>query len=145
MQKENLPKIIDGIVKPTSNVATVEIGAPVCRGVGINNMLNNNPDEYTCHPLDNGNIMMQLSQPFYIGSLRVLLGNNKCPSNGTSFYIQTSPDGTNWKTVVDKRNENLVPSWYHFEFDEHPIVYIKMVGTKGFMNVRIYLLFLQLQ
>lgn len=144
MQKENVPNMIGDIVQPAINVATVAMGAIVLRGGGHNNILNNNSNEYTCHDLANRDgINIQLSQPFYIGSLRILLGNNQFPSNEISFYIETSTNDANWKMVIDKRNENLAPAWYHFEFDEHPIVYINIVGTKGHLNVCIHLLFLK--
>lgn len=67
----NVPLIIDGLVCPKGNVATVEKSAIVLEGVSRNknSLLNGNVKDYdwdcgyTCHQLGSGNILIQLGQP----------------------------------------------------------------------------------
>lgn len=74
---------------------------------------------------------MQLGQPYFIGSCRLLLWD--CDERSYSFYIQTSTDQSNWDMVVDRRNVQL-KSWQHFNFDPRPVVFIKIVGTYNSVN-----------
>ncbi|XP_031626561.1 BTB/POZ domain-containing protein 9-like [Contarinia nasturtii] len=135
MQKEKVPEIVDGLVKPAINVATTERGAVVLEGGGANKMLNSNLDEFTCHDINNGSIIVQLGQPYHIGSFRLLLGNKLSSSSGNSFYIETSLDKSTWEMAVDKRNESLASSWHQFEFAARPVIFIKITGTQGTLNI----------
>lgn len=78
----------------------------------------------------NGQIVLQLNQPYYIGSLRMLLGCAGSHLNQYSFYIQTSLDNVNWQMAVDKRDESLT-GWQHFEFEERAVVFVRIVGTQS--------------
>lgn len=107
--------------------------ARVIAGVGGENMLNNNWEEYTYHRQckEPSCILLQLNQPYFISSLLMLLGCD--PRNQSieySFYIETSIDKENWQLAVDKRNESLL-GWQEFEFKERPVVFIKIVGTQS--------------
>lgn len=124
----NYPELVDGIIKPKKNVANVECNAIVVNGAGGNNMLNENPDEFTCHDF-NFDILVQLNQAYYIDSLRMLLGNNMNHSNQYSFYIETSMNKNDWKMAVDKRDESL-SGWQEFEFKPRPAIFIKITGTQ---------------
>ncbi|CAF1670742.1 unnamed protein product, partial [Didymodactylos carnosus] len=59
---------------------------------------------YTCHQLGSGGIVVQLSQPYVVSSMRILLWDVDNRSYG--YYIETSTDNTNWSMIVDKRNED---------------------------------------
>lgn len=78
-----------------------------------------------------GVIVIQLGQPYYIGSLRLLLWD--CDSRTYSFYIETSINQKDWEIAVDKREEQL-RSWQQFSFTPRPVVFFKIVGTYNTAN-----------
>ena len=161
MYTEKKPKLVSGILAPTQNVATVEMSAYVIKGVSRsrNALLNGDfksydwDSGYTCHQLGSGDIVIQLGkflfyplilfstpddnvhfysgQPYYIGSMRLLLWD--CDERTYSFYIETSTNRVNWNMAVDKTNEQL-RSWQSFEFNPRPVVFIKIVGTFNTAN-----------
>lgn len=65
-----LPKIVNGIVSPTNNVATIEMSALVVNGVSRtrNALLNGDyinydwDSGYTCHQLGSGDILVRLGK-----------------------------------------------------------------------------------
>lgn len=134
-----MPTLIDGIIMPTYNVATVDMSATVIEGVSRtrNALLNGDVKNYdwdsgyTCHQLGSGMIVIQLGQPYYIGSLRLLLWD--CDSRTYSLFIETSTNQKDWEMAVDKRNEHL-KSWQQFTFEPRPVVFIKIVGTYNTAN-----------
>ncbi|XP_031623782.1 BTB/POZ domain-containing protein 9-like [Contarinia nasturtii] len=130
LSKQNV-EMIDGFIKPNYNIANfkIDFGVKVIKGVGGNNMLNDNPKEFTCHEKILGCILLQFNQPYYIGSLRMLLGNDKYNSNRYSFYIETSTDTKKWKMAVDKRSESL-SGWQEFTFKPRPTTFIKLTGIQ---------------
>lgn len=136
---ETVPTLINGIISPTKNVATVEMSASVIKGVSRtrNNLLNGDTKTYdwdsgyTCHQLGSGEILIQLGQPYHIGSLRMLLWD--CDDRTYSFYIQTSTNAQNWEMAVDKQKEHL-RSWQQFTFEPRPVVFFKIVGTYNTAN-----------
>lgn len=136
---ETVPTIINGIISPVKNVATVEMSASVIKGVSRtrNNLLNGDTKTYdwdsgyTCHQLGSGEILIQLGQPYHIGSIRLLLWD--CDDRTYSFYIQTSTNAQNWEMAVDKQKEYL-RSWQSFTFDSRPVVFFKIVGTYNTAN-----------
>lgn len=125
----NYPNLINGMTKPTRNISKMESGSIVVKGVGGNNMLNENPDEFTCHE-KGSHILLQLNQPYHIDSLRMLLGNNMNFANKYSFCIETSMDKSNWKMAVDKRSEYL-SSWHEFDFEARETTFIRITGTQS--------------
>ncbi|XP_055304267.1 BTB/POZ domain-containing protein 9-like [Sitodiplosis mosellana] len=127
----NYPDLVDGVIKPAKNVAKVECGALV-EGGGGTNMLNLNLDEFTCHE-KNRYILLQLNQPYHIGSLRMLLGNSMNHSNKYSFLIETSMNKGTWTMAVDKRNEYLT-GWQEFDFAPRSAIFIKITGTQSDIN-----------
>lgn len=139
MYTANVPPLHNGIVAPVSNVATLEMSAIVVDGVSrtrnvlINGDVKNYDWDYgfTCHQLVSGMILVQLGQPYYIGSLRMLLWD--LDDRNYCFYIETSTNRRNWELVVDKRSEP-VRSWQHFTFPPRPVVFIKIVGTYNTAN-----------
>lgn len=127
-------------LRPTNNVADVDLGAIVLEGHGdTDGMLVENMAEYTYHKKD-GQILLQLNQPYYISSVRMLLGSNMSYSNEYSFYIQTSLDNENWQMAVDKHDETL-SGWQQFVFDERLVTFVKIIGTNDvssfFVNLKI--------
>lgn len=123
----NYPELIGGIINPTRNVARIEFGATVDKGYGGNNMLSENPDEFTCHEIDS-HILLRFNQPYHIGSIRMLLGNLNY-SNKYSFFIHTSLDNLNWKIAVNKQNK-LLSGWQEFDFLPRSATFIKITGTQ---------------
>ncbi|XP_065364039.1 BTB/POZ domain-containing protein 9 [Calliphora vicina] len=139
MYTTNLPKVVNGIVAPTANVATIEMSAVVVDGVSRtrNALINGNyvdydwDSGYTCHQLESGEILVRLGQPYVIGSMRLLLWD--CDDRNYSFYIETSVNQKDWVMVVDKRNEKA-RSWQNFSFTPIPVVFIRIVGTRNTAN-----------
>ncbi|EDV95344.1 BTB/POZ domain-containing protein 9 [Drosophila grimshawi] len=139
MHTSKVPTIIDGFVAPKANVATTEMSAIVTDGVSRTRNALINGDHahydwdsgYTCHQLGSGEIVVRLGQPYYVGSMRLLLWD--CDDRTYSFYIETSTNRKNWQMVVDKRNEKA-RSWQNFHFSPRPIVFIRIVGTRNTAN-----------
>lgn len=139
MFTENVPSLVNGLIMPTYNVATVEMSATVSEGVSRtrNALLNGDVKNYdwdsgyTCHQLGSGDILIQLGQPYYIGSLRLLLWD--CDDRTYCFYIETSTNQKDWEMAVDKRHEQL-KSWQQFTFNPRAVVFIKIVGTYNTAN-----------
>ncbi|XP_031623823.1 BTB/POZ domain-containing protein 9 [Contarinia nasturtii] len=134
-----MPTLVNGLVLPTYNVATVEMSSMVIEGVSRtrNALLNGDVKNYdwdsgyTCHQLGSGVIVVQLGQPYYIGSMRLLLWD--CDSRTYSFFIETSVNQKDWEMAVDKKDEQL-RSWQQFIFEPRPVVFIKIVGTYNTAN-----------
>lgn len=154
-----VPTLVNGLILPTYNVATVDMSALVIEGVSRtrNALLNGDiknydwDSGYTCHQLGkwinsismhsvpepssiktgSGVIVIQLGQPYYIGSMRLLLWD--CDSRTYSFYIETSLNQKDWEMAVDKREEQH-RSWQQFTFEPRPVVFIKIVGTYNTAN-----------
>lgn len=139
MFTQNTPKLIDGLVAPKLNVATIEKSAAVLEGVSRNknSLLNGNVKDYdwdcgyTCHQLGSGNILIQLGQPYLIDSIKILLWD--CDERTYSFYIEASVNETDWTTIVDKKTERL-QSWQTFSFELQPISFFRIVGTFNSAN-----------
>lgn len=128
-----------GLVVPKLNVATISNSACVIEGVSRsrNALINGDWENYdwdtgyTCHQLGSGAIVVQLSQPYMVDSMRLLLWD--IDSRAYSYYIEVSIDQNHWVTVVDKRNE-LCKSWQLIKFTKRPIVFIRIVGTNNTAN-----------
>ncbi|KAL7744657.1 hypothetical protein ACLKA6_017162 [Drosophila palustris] len=139
MHTTKVPKLIDGFVAPEANVATMEMSAIVTDGVSHtrNGLINGDYSRYdwdsgyTCHQLGSGEIVVRLGQPYYVGSMRLLLWD--CDERTYSFYIETSTNRKNWQMVVDKRAEKA-RSWQNLHFAPRPIVFIRIVGTRNTAN-----------
>lgn len=135
----NIPKLIDGLISPRYNVATVEQGATVLEGVSRtrNALLNGDfknydwDSGYTCHQLGSGSIVIQLGQPYHISLMRMLLWD--CDTRTYSFYIETSTNQSDWTIAVDKREEQL-RSWQQFTFESRPVVFIRIIGMHNTAN-----------
>ncbi|XP_041044496.1 BTB/POZ domain-containing protein 9 [Carcharodon carcharias] len=136
----NKPFSLDsGLLVPTENVATVEASATVTEGVSRtrNALLNGDTKNYdwdcgyTCHQLGSGAIMVQLAQPFMIGSMRLLLWD--CDDRSYSFYIEVSDNQQQWRMVAD-RTKVTCRSWQTISFERQPVVFIRIVGTYNTAN-----------
>lgn len=125
------------IVEPTINVTTVAQNAFVLEGVSRSrNALINGvthgydwDDGYTCHQLNNGCIIIQLPQPYMVGSMRLLLWD--CDDRTYSFYIEVSDDNEEYMRVIEGHN---LSSWQTFYFKPLPVVYIRIIGTSNSAN-----------
>jgi len=128
-----------GIIVPAENVATIDYSACVIEGVSrsrnalINGDVRNYDWDsgYTCHQLGSGSIVIQLAQPYCIGSMRLLLWD--CDSRSYSYYIEVSTDQQHWTMVADKTMDQC-RAWQHITFRRRPITFIKIVGTHNTAN-----------
>lgn len=73
----------------------------------------------------NKDIIIQLNQPYYIGSLRIQFWKE---GKSTPFSVQTSLDMQNWSVAVDKRIEDLDASPV-FHFIPRLVVFVRIFGT----------------
>ncbi|XP_033123857.1 BTB/POZ domain-containing protein 9-like [Anneissia japonica] len=129
----------DGLIVPTENVATIPKSACVIEGVSRsrNALLNGDTKHYdwdsgyTCHQLGSGSIVVQLAQPYVIGSIRMLLWD--CDDRTYSYHIEVSTDNQTWVRVADKTKENC-RSWQTLNFPQKAVAFIKIVGTRNTAN-----------
>ncbi|XP_077610991.1 BTB/POZ domain-containing protein 9 isoform X2 [Crocuta crocuta] len=97
-----------GLIVPMENVATIADCASVIEGVSRsrNALLNGDTKNYdwdsgyTCHQLGSGAIVVQLAQPYMIGSIRLLLWD--CDDRSYSYYIEVSTNQQQWTMVADR-------------------------------------------
>ncbi len=81
--------------------------------------------------MGSGAIVVQLSQPFMIDSMRLLLWDTDARSY--SYYVEVSIDQQHWNIVADKRKE-FCRSWQILRFPRRPVVFIRIVGTYNSAN-----------
>lgn len=128
-----------GLIVPQQNVATIKASASVIEGVSRsrNALLNGDTKNYdwdsgyTCHQLGSGSIVVQLAQPYVIGSIRLLLWD--CDARTYSYLVDVSTDNQTWIRVADKTKENC-RSWQTLYFQRRPVTFIKIVGTRNTAN-----------
>ncbi|XP_046382947.1 BTB/POZ domain-containing protein 9 isoform X2 [Ischnura elegans] len=128
-----------GLIVPKHNVARVECSASVIEGVSRsrNALLNGDTSNYdwetgyTCHQLGSGAILIQLSQPYLIDSMRLLLWD--CDDRSYSYYIEVSVNSCDWELVADKTRE-VCRSWQTLRFKRRAVVFIRIVGTHNTAN-----------
>ncbi|KAI2658080.1 BTB/POZ domain-containing protein 9 [Labeo rohita] len=128
-----------GLLVPTENVATVQACASVVEGVSRcrNALLNGDTSHYdwdsgyTCHQLGSGAIVIQLAQPYMLGSMRLLLWD--CDERSYSYYVELSTNQQHWVRVVD-RTKVACRSWQTLTFDRQPASFIRIVGTHNTAN-----------
>lgn len=131
--------ILNELMVPYNNVATIGHAAFVLEGVSRtkNALINGDYKNYdwdtgyTCHQLGSGCILIQLAQPFVIGSMRLLLWD--CDKRSYSYCIETSLDQCNWSMVADKRNE-ACRSWQIIVFPQRPVSFVRITGTHNTAN-----------
>ncbi|XP_037541597.1 BTB/POZ domain-containing protein 9 [Nematolebias whitei] len=129
----------NGLVVPSENVATIASCASVIEGVSRsrNALLNGDTRNYdwdsgyTCHQLGSGAIVIQLAQPYSIGSLRLLLWD--CDERSYSYYIEVSTNQQLWTKVVDRTRVSC-RSWQTLKFENQPASFIRIVGTHNTAN-----------
>ncbi|VEN59514.1 unnamed protein product [Callosobruchus maculatus] len=139
MCKLKIPKMVNSVICPNYNVATLDKSAVVIEGVSRarNALLNGDTKRYdwdsgyTCHQLGSGSILIQLGQPYIISSLRLLLWD--CDDRSYSYYIESSTNVWEWEMVVDKTREDC-KSWQVIRFPPRPVVFIRIVGTHNTAN-----------
>ncbi|MGH0134832.1 UNVERIFIED_CONTAM: hypothetical protein FKN15_011618 [Acipenser sinensis] len=96
------------LLMTSENVATIAACASVIEGVSRsrNALLNGDTKNYdwdsgyTCHQLGSGAIVVQLAQPYMIGSIRLLLWD--CDDRSYSYYIEVSTNQQQWTKVIDR-------------------------------------------
>ncbi|KAJ3643694.1 hypothetical protein Zmor_026390 [Zophobas morio] len=127
--KENIPRIVNGIVFPTSNVATVEKKAVVVEGTNGGALLDGvttNYGSFTYHVIGAGSIIVQLAQPFMLSSMKLKLWDQD--DRFYKYYVETSVNKSEWTIVADHRNEEN-KSWQVLRFSERPVSFIRITGT----------------
>ncbi|XP_041107016.1 BTB/POZ domain-containing protein 9-like isoform X2 [Polyodon spathula] len=128
-----------GLLVASENVATIAACASVIEGVSRsrNALLNGDTKNYdwdsgyTCHQLGSGAIVVQLAQPYIIGSIRLLLWD--CDDRSYSYYIEFSTNQQQWTKVID-RTKGGCRSWQTLTFERHPASFIRIVGTHNTAN-----------
>nr|XP_006004592.1 PREDICTED: BTB/POZ domain-containing protein 9 [Latimeria chalumnae] len=128
-----------GLLVPSENVATISACASVIEGVSRsrNALLNGDTKNYdwdsgyTCHQLGSGAIVVQLAQPYIIGSLRLLLWD--CDDRSYSYYIELSTNQQQWIRVAD-RTKVPCKSWQTITFERQAASFIRIVGTHNTAN-----------
>lgn len=73
--------------------------------------------------------MLQLSQPFVLDSMRLLLWDDD--DRIYSYEINVSTDLVKWKTIARKRNES---SWQNIKFEPIPVVFVRIMGISSSAN-----------
>lgn len=129
----------DGVIVPSENVALPSLGASVIEGVSRsrNALLNGEVGNYdwnigyTCHQLGSGAIVVQLPQPYIVGTMRLLLWD--LDERKYSYYVEVSCDQQNWVQVVDKTKE-VCRSWQYLSFEPRPVVFVRIVGVDNTAN-----------
>nr|XP_060610064.1 BTB/POZ domain-containing protein 9 isoform X1 [Anolis sagrei ordinatus] len=137
--EEGTRKSDSSYIFPTENVATVADCASVIEGVSRsrNALLNGDTKNYdwdsgyTCHQLGSGAIVVQLAQPYMIGSIRLLLWD--CDDRSYSYYIEVSTNQQQWTMVAD-RTKVSCKSWQVVTFDRQAASFIRIVGTHNTAN-----------
>nr|XP_039249547.1 BTB/POZ domain-containing protein 9-like [Styela clava] len=129
----------DGIIVPQSNVATASKCATVIEGVSRdrNALLNGEvvnydwDSGYTCHQLGNGGIVIQLSQPYQISTMRMLLWDidDRC----YGYYVDISTNQKKWKRIIDNTKKEC-RSWQSLVIPRQPVVFIRIIGTNNTAN-----------
>ncbi|XP_025116801.2 BTB/POZ domain-containing protein 9 isoform X2 [Bubalus kerabau] len=128
-----------GLIVPMENVATIADCASVIEGVSRsrNALLNGDTKNYdwdsgyTCHQLGSGAIVVQLAQPYMIGSIRLLLWD--CDDRSYSYYVEVSTNQQQWTMVAD-RTKVSCKSWQSVTFERRPASFIRIVGTHNTAN-----------
>ncbi|GAB6031713.1 BTB/POZ domain-containing protein 9 [Chamberlinius hualienensis] len=132
-------KLENGLIVPKENVATIQNSASVIEGVSRsrNALLNGDTQNYdwdsgyTCHQLGSGSIVIQLAQPYFIDSMRLLLWD--CDDRSYSYKVEVSIDQCNWDIVHDRTKEHC-QSWQYISFQAKPISFFKITGTHNTAN-----------
>ncbi|KAB1263889.1 BTB/POZ domain-containing protein 9 [Camelus dromedarius] len=92
------------------NVATIADCASVIEGVSWsrNALLNGDTKNYDwdsgykCHQLGSGAIVVQLAQPYMIGSIRLLLWD--CDDQSYSYYVEVSTNQQQWTMCPEQQS-----------------------------------------
>ncbi|CAG0920228.1 unnamed protein product [Notodromas monacha] len=133
-------KMQDGYIVPEHNVASSQLGAVVIEGVSRSRdtLLNGNTHSYdwdngyTCHQLGGMPIVVQLSQPYWIGSMRLLLWD--CDDRSYSYHIETSLNNKDWEMAVNK-DRDLCRSWQELVLSQpRAAAFIRIVGVRNTAN-----------
>lgn len=136
MDNAKQPSLFRGLIVPNYNVATVEMGAKVIEGSSnirdLSSIFNLNVENFVFNEIRKS-IIVQLGQPYYINTLRLLFPTNE----SYSFYIETSLDQLKWDMAVDKREEQL-GSYQVLTFARRPVTFFKIVGTISSGNSGIF-------
>lgn len=124
-----IPRLLNGLIFPTKNVATPEMGALTESKELINGNMTNygGMHGFAAHDIPDAEfLLLRLSQPFMIDSLRLLLWDHG--PRYYHYYVDCSIDNKNWTRIVDKTRERS-RSWQNFCFNPTPMMYIKIAGT----------------
>jgi BTB/POZ domain-containing protein 9 len=71
------------------------------------------------------------AQPYMVSTMKLLLWDKD--ERSYRYFVETSVDCSYWKMVVDWRDVDC-KSWQFLQFDERPVVYIRITGTKNTAN-----------
>jgi BTB/POZ domain-containing protein 9 len=124
--KSDIPKLVGDIICPDKNFAILNKKALVIEGNNPNVLLQQHFEipGFTYHTIDVDQIVVHFAQPYMISRIQLLLWEGGL----FRYFIETSVDKTNWRIAVDRTKANC-SSWQLLQFDERPVVFIKIVGT----------------
>ncbi|XP_039153980.1 BTB/POZ domain-containing protein 9-like [Drosophila simulans] len=139
MHTAKVPRLVDHFVAPKRNAATIEMSANVTDAVSrmVNMVINGScmhnewDSEYTYLSFGIGEISVRLGQPYYLGSLRMLLWDSN--DHNYSLFIEISTNREEWQMILDRRNVRSC-SWQNFHFMPRPVVYIRIVFSRVTAN-----------
>ncbi|XP_014668255.1 PREDICTED: BTB/POZ domain-containing protein 9-like isoform X2 [Priapulus caudatus] len=139
MHTKDTCETANGLIVPCNNIATIQQSAMVIEGVSRcrNALINGDTQNYdwdsgyTCHQLGSGAIVVQLTQPYLVDSMRMLLWD--CDNRTYCYYIEVSIDNQTWDVVCD-RSKQPCQSWQMIKFSKRPVVFIRIVGTHNTAN-----------
>jgi BTB/POZ domain-containing protein 9 len=123
--KATIPKVIGDIICPITNVATLSEKAMVIEGKF------DEKTGYYSHTIGKDKIILQLTQPYMLSSMKLRFWDGD--GRSCRYFIETSVDKSNWKIAADRRNEDC-KSWQTLQFDQRPVVYIRITGTHNTAN-----------
>ncbi|CAB3234779.1 unnamed protein product [Arctia plantaginis] len=143
-----VPPLRNGLIEPVHNVATLDLSAAVIEGISRsrNALLDGDTSHYdweqgfTCHQIGSGAIVVQLAQPYLLGSIRMLLWD--CDYRHYSYYVETSLNYRDWEMVCDRTRE-ACRSWQVIYFKPRPVSIIRIVGTNNSVNEVFHLVHLE--
>ncbi|XP_068911776.1 BTB/POZ domain-containing protein 9-like isoform X2 [Tenebrio molitor] len=144
--KATIPKFIGDIICPITNVATLSKKAMVIEGDYPDALINGNFSTYTDyegysrHTILKDQIMVQLAQPYMLSSMKLLLWDRD--ERSYRYFIETSVDKSNCEIAADRRNEDC-KSWQILQFDQRPVIYIRITGTHNTANMAFHCVHLE--
>lgn len=136
---------------PEGNVATVKLGASVIEcHCGRDEMIGGKSADipvvqgkgWTWHEIGKGSIIVQLSQPYALNFIRMMLPprferrKGKLVTREFSYFVEISLDKENWTRIADHTAERRCHR-QEIKFLTQPVIFIKIVGTSSYSDYEV--------